>query len=177
MSRASEEAYVSETQPSTNEPSSASGSSTTINLNILRQPQGIGVGSAIALTVGASLATLIYMRRRRGRSRMRRLAWLAVRATLIRTLLPKATRGAASFGGLGGGVLVAAVLLLRLRQSRSHSHLEEMTERVAALQAQVDARGLSGRPRPRDLVIGAALGLVFAVLIGRVSSRRRASLD
>jgi hypothetical protein len=171
MSPASDEAYVSATE----DPSGASPPSRRINLDVLRQPQGIGVGSAVALTAGASLATLMFMRRRRARARMRRLAWLAVRAALIRTILPKATRGAATVGGLGGGVLAVAMLQNRLRHSHSRSSLDELTERVAALQAQVDARGLSKRPRPRDVLVGAALGLGLAGLIGRLSSRRQES--
>jgi hypothetical protein len=179
MTRASEEADVSETQPSADEQSGASPSSTTINLNILRQPQGIGVGTAVALTAGASLATLVFVRRRRARARMRRLAWLAIRAALMRTILPRAARGAATFGGLGGLVLAAAMLQGRVRHSHSRRSVDELTERVTALQAQVDARGLSGRPRPRDVVIGAVLGLGLAGLVAwrRLSSRRQASRD
>jgi hypothetical protein len=176
MSRASEEAYVSQTQPPTNEQpggSSSAAPSTTINFNVLRQRQGVGVGTAVALTVGATLATVIYMRRRRGRARMGRLAWLAVRTALIRAMLPRVARGAAAVGGLGGGVLAAGVLRNRLRHSHSPSGLEELGERVAALQAQVDARGLSDRPHPRDVLLGAALGLGLAGLLARVATRRK----
>jgi hypothetical protein len=178
MSRASEDPYATETRASTEEPSGDSAfteSGTTINLNVLRQPQGIGVGTAVALTIGASVATVLYMRRR-ARARMRRqLAWLAIRMVLARALSGRGAKGAATFGGLGGGLLAAAMVGNRLRQSRSDAGIEELRERLAALQAQVDARHAKDRPEPRDVVLGAALGLGLAGLIGRAASRRKSS--
>ncbi len=180
MNRVPEDAYASETRPASSEQpadAAAAPSATTVNLSFLRGPQGIGVGSAVALTAGASLATVIYMRRR-ARPRMRRLAWLALRAALLRAVLraalPRTARRAATFGGLGGGVLAAAVLRDRVRHARSQTTIGELNQRLADLQAQVDTRRLSDRPRPRDLILGAAVGLGLAGIISR-AGRRKAS--
>jgi hypothetical protein len=93
-----------------------------------------------------------------------------LRALLV-AVLPRAARGAATFGGLGGGLLAAAVLRDRMRQASSQTTIDELSERVAQLQAQVDARSASKRPAPRDLVMGIAIGLGTAGIIGR-STRR-----
>ncbi|HEY2594485.1 MAG TPA: hypothetical protein VGK33_11340, partial [Chloroflexota bacterium] len=96
-----------------------------------------------------------------------------VRALLV-AVLPRAARGAATFGGLGGGVLAAAVLRDRMRQAKSQTTIDELSERVAQLQAQVDARGASKRPAPRDLVKGIAIGLGTARIIGGATSKSKA---
>jgi hypothetical protein len=177
MSRVSEDAFPPETPSGSGEQpagESASPSGTTVNFNFVRGPQGVGVGTALALTMGASVATFIYMRRR-ARARVQRLAWLAIRATLVRALLvavlPRAARGAATFGGLGGGVLAAAVLRDRMRRASSQTTIDELSERVAQLQAQVDARSALKRPAPRDLIMGIAIGLGAAGIIGRATAK------
>jgi hypothetical protein len=184
MNRDSEEAYASGTQPGIDEQPGPTGVSpsaaipaTTVNLNFVRgwrQPQGVGVGTAVVLTAGASVATLVYMRRR-ARARVRRLARLALKAAIIRAALPRAARGAATFGGLGGTLLAAALLRRRMRKAQTHSGFEELSGRVAALQAQVETQRLSARPRPRDVVLGAVAGLGLAGLIARASSSRKSS--
>jgi len=171
----------------------SSSPATTVNVNGgggWRERRGIGVGAAALLTAGASVASVIYMRRR-ARAKVRKLAWLAVRAALVRAVLPRA----AQVGGVGGGLLAAAVLQDRLRHRHSRTAVDELTERLAelqryrgrapaaldelserlmALQTQADTRHLlSDRPHPRDLVLGAAVGLGLAGIIGRAASGRK----
>ena len=132
MNPVSEEAHVPETQPSFELPSDSPSSGGFDYRRAWREPKGIGVGAALALMLGASAATFIIMRRR-ARSRMNRLAWLAVRAALIRAVLPKAARGFGVLGTVGGGLAAAAILQSRLRHGHSHTAIEELHARLEAL--------------------------------------------
>lgn len=149
----------------------SSSPATTVNVNIgsaWREPKGIGVGAAVLLAAGASVASVMFVRRR-ARARVRKLAWLAVRAALVRAMLPRA----AQVGGVGGGLLAAAVLQNRLRHRQPRTTLDELRERITAMETQADTRHLlSDRPRPRDLVLGAVVGLVVAGIVGRAKAGR-----
>jgi hypothetical protein len=174
MNRVSENPYPSQTQPSVELPSDTPATGGFDYRRAWREPQGIGIGAAVALTAGASLATFIIMRRR-ARARMDRLAWLALRAALLRAMLPRAAGGAAKVATVGGGLAAAAILQDRLRHGHSHTAIEGLNARLEALQAEAQARIPSNRPRPRDVAIGAVAGVVLAGIIGRIGAGRKAS--
>lgn len=174
MHQVSEEAYASQPQPPLDLPSDAPATDGFDYRRAWREPQGIGIGSAVALTAGASVATVIIMRRR-ARTRMNRLAWLAVRAALVRAVLPRAASRVAPLAGVGGGLAAAAILQDRLRHRHSHTAIEELNARLEALQAEAQARIPSERPRPRDVALGAVVGLVLAGIVGRLRSGRKPS--
>jgi hypothetical protein len=169
MNRVSDEEYVSQSQP----PEIPSGGGFDYR-RAWREPQGIGVGAAVALTAGAGAATFIIMRRR-ARARMNRLAWLALRAALLRALLPRAAKGAGVLGTVGGGLAAAAILQDRVRHGHSHTAIEDLNARLEALQAEAQARIPTERPRPRDVAIGAVAGLVLGGVISRIGSGRKSN--
>ena len=81
-------------------------------------------------------------------------------------------RTTAPLGGVGAAALLAAAILgARARPARPHSRLEELSGRLARLEAQGAARLQSDRPRPRDVALGDALGLGLTALGSRVVPR------
>jgi len=133
------------------------------------RPQ-IGIGAAAVLAVGASVGTAIFVRRR-AKSRVGRLAWLALRLGAM-VAIPSLRRSA-PVGGAGSALLTAAILLARARRAHAHkSRVDELSDRLAALQAQADARLLSDRPRPRDVLLGVGVGLGVAGLLSRRGQRQ-----
>jgi hypothetical protein len=133
------------------------------------RPQ-IGIGAAAVLALGASVATAIFVRRRT-KSRMGGLAWLALRLGMMAAI--PSLRRSAPVGGAGSALLTLLILLARARRARAHkSRMDELSERLAALQAQADARLLSDRPRPRDVLLGVGVGLGVAGLLSRRAARQ-----
>jgi hypothetical protein len=134
----------------------------------------IGLGAAAVLAIGASAITAIVVRRR-AQARANRMAWLALRAAALSGALPGA-RQAAPYGGAGGALLAAILLLARLRAARTPSPrpLDDVSSRVAQLQAFAEAQVLSDRPRTRDVLLGAGIGLGLAGLFSRRPGSRSA---
>ena len=99
-----------------------------------------------------SLATALFVLRR-AQARARKLAWLLLAGRALNASVPATTRQAGPLGGAGAALLMGALMLARARGARSHSRLDELHERLALLQAQVESRGQSRRDRVRDLVI------------------------
>jgi hypothetical protein len=129
-----------------------------------RQRPRITVGAAVLLAIAASAATAVGVRRRQ-RQKLGRLAWISARAGAIGAATadaPLAAR-AGGAGGLGGVLLLVALLAARARQAHAQSQLELLSERLAALEAVSS----SGRPRPRDVAIGAVVGCALATILAR----------
>ena len=133
-----------------------------------QRPQ-ISLGAAALLAIGASIGTRTYLRRR-AEARVRRLVWLAATARSLRTVAPPA-RTTAPIGGVGAVALLAAAIFARARRRQAHSRLEELSHRLAAVEARAAAHLPSERPRPRDVAIGALVGLGLAALVSRVLPR------
>ena len=134
-------------------------------------PEGrtLSLGAAALFALGASVVTAIYVRRRQ-EARVDRVAWLMARS---RAMSVPQFRPAAPLGGAGGALLMVALLVARAGRARAHqSRLDELTERLAALQAQVDSPLPPGRPNPRDVLLGGAIGIVLSGAIGRLLQRR-----
>lgn len=131
--------------------------------------QYISLSAAVVLAVGASVGTRLYLRRR-ALARIRRLARFALAARSLRAAMPPA-RVTAPIGGMSGAVLLATLLVARARHARKPSELEQVSGRLASLEAEAAARLPSDRLRPRDVLLGAALGLGLAGLVARVGPR------
>ena len=164
MSEVIEEARVYEGQPVTSDQSALGRARDWGG----QRPQ-ISLGAAAVLAIGASIGTRIYLRRR-AETRMRRLARLAVTARSLRTSLPSA-RTTAPVGGVSAAALLVAAVVARARRRRTHGKLEELSDRLVALEARAAAQLQSDRPRPRDVAIGGVVGLGLAGLGSRVLSR------
>jgi hypothetical protein len=65
--------------------------------------------------------------------------------------------------------MLAAVLGARIRQAHAQSELEGLAKRLAALEER--SNEAERKPRPRDVVIGAVIGLALAGLIARRPGR------
>lgn len=137
-----------------------------------RQRPRITIGAATLLAIAASGATAISIRRRQ-QQRIGRLAWLTARANALGAAtaeVPPMAR-AGGVGGLGGALMLAALLGARMRQAQAQAELQSLAERLAALEERSNAAG--GKPRPRDVAIGAAIGLALTGLIARRPGRQR----
>jgi hypothetical protein len=136
------------------------------------RPQ-VSLGAAIMLTLCTSVAAALFARRR-AQARARKLAWLLLAGRNLSSAVPT-TRQTGAFGGAGGALLVSALMLARARASRSHTRMDDLHERLAMLQAQIDRHRTSERQSTRDLLLGAAVALGLVGLIGRIGSGRHAS--
>jgi hypothetical protein len=128
----------------------------------------ITLGSAIMLTVLGSLATALYMRRK-ARARARQLILLSLLSNARSTLRPNAGQ-IAPLGGVGGSLLLAALIGARIRAERSQHAQHDLQHRLKALEAQLTAHGSSGQPRARDMMIGLVIGIVLSRLMGRAGA-------
>jgi len=139
-----------------------------------KQRPRITVGAAVLLAIAASAATAVTVRRRQ-RQKLGRLAWISARAGAIGAATAEAPLAARAggAGGLGGTLLLVALLAARARQAHARSQLEQLSERLAALEAVTSASG--GRPRPRDVAIGAAVGCALATILARRGGGQRAT--
>ena len=133
-----------------------------------RQRPRITIGAATLLAIAASAATAITIRRRQRRE-IGRLVWLMTRANALRSAtsdVPPAARAGGVAGGMGGTLLLAALLGARARARRSE--VEELGERLAELESLASSR----RPRAKDLAIGGAIGMVLGSACARAVPRR-----
>ena len=126
----------------------------------------ISLGAAVVLALGASVATGIYLRRR-ATARMSRLVWLALTVRSMRAAMPPA-RTTAPLGGASGAALLAAIMVARARHARTRSGLDQLSDRLAALEAETASRLTHDRPRGRDVAFGAVAGLGLAGLVSRL---------
>jgi hypothetical protein len=137
-----------------------------------QRPQ-VSFAAAALMALGAA-AVAVFLRRRAQASAGRVAFLLAIRGVGM-AARPVAQR-AAPFGGGGGALLLLALLVARARRSRGPSRLEELEARIAELQARADAQvPPSEQPQSRDVLLGVALALGLAALIGRRRSARHTS--
>ena len=127
------------------------------------RPQ-FGIQVPIALAVLASVGTALYLRWRT-RSRLSRLLRILMIVRVVRSSVP-AARITAPLGAAGALALPAAILIARARQARKRSHLDLLSERLAALEASAQLR--SEKPRRRDLALGLVVGAALTVLWSRL---------
>jgi len=130
----------------------------------------ISLAAALVLAAGAGVGTRIYLQRR-AEARLRRLAWFALTARSLRGAVPPA-RTAAPLGGASGAALLAMLMVARARYSQKQSGLEELRERLAALEGAAAARPEHDKLRPRDVAIGAAIGLGLSAVVSRLRPRQ-----
>jgi hypothetical protein len=123
------------------------------------------------MTLTGSVLTAIWVRRRQ-RTRTRKLAMAMVAVRLASAALAPRARQIAPLGGAGGSVLLASLLMSRLRQTRAQPEAPsgDFGRRLGALLALREARVASDRPHPRDILLGIAVGLGIAGALSRASS-------
>jgi hypothetical protein len=124
----------------------------------------ITLGGALLLTLLGSMATALYIRRQ-ARARARQLIWFALMSRASSAIKPNA-RQIAPVGGVGGSLLVAALIAARVRNARAQESQHGLETRLAALESQLQSRGSFAQPRPRDMMIGMAIGMGISRVLG-----------